>query len=148
MNLSILIAFVLHNPHLNSQSAEAMIPSEFEGVWAISAVTDDGVAQPDAQDSVTGALADVEIVICKNRVVLVRHDGSSMVGKVKVVGTEPELKLELVTGIYHDKEGHKSYALLKRSGDELIFAWVSPEMRVIDSQKGGGQIVMTATSQN
>lgn len=148
MNLSMLIALVLLNPHLNSQSAEAMIPSEFEGVWAISAVTEDGVAQPAPEDSVAGADADVEIVICENRVVLVRHDGSSMVCKAKVVDTEPELKLELTTGICHDKKGDKSYALLKRNGDELIFACVLPEMRVIDFQKGSGQIVMTATPQN
>ena len=121
MKFGILICLILLNPLPNSSPTEDTIPKELEGVWIISAVTDDGVDQPRApHDSVSaGECADAEIVICNNRIVIIQKDGSSMACTAKVLTIEPTVKIEVVTGKYHDKDADRSYAILKRNGDEL-----------------------------
>ena len=148
MKLVALIACFLIGP-VYSSTVEESLPKDLEGVWMITGVTEDGVEQPLAKDpdgSVSaGEWRETEIVICKNRIVLINTDGSSMACKVKVLAIKPEVRIEVTTGVCHDKDGGSSYAILKRNGEELILAWVSPDMRAIDDEKGGGQIVFAAT---
>jgi len=150
MKLVTLVALILLHALPKSSPSDETLPKEFEGVWAISAVAENGVDQRLAKDPdalSVGEWDEVEILICENRIVIIKTGGSSMACKAKVLAIKPELKIEVTTGRCHDKDGGASYAVLKRNGDELTFAWVPPEMRTINNKKGGGQIVLTAKKQ-
>ena len=145
---SLIICVCLTPISVHGQEQDRL-PAEFEGVWKIVTITENGVDQPLATDSSlsTGEWGMSEIVICEDRLITIDTDGSSMAGKARLLTTEPEAKIEVTTGICHDKQGDKSCAVLKLDDDKLILTWGSPEIRVVDDAAGGDQIVIVARRQ-
>ena len=124
------------------------IPAKFDGVWRIKSATDDGLDYPLAADPdgslSAGECKDIELILTENRLLVVSTNGEAMVLETKQVSDSKELKLELTGFGYHGKRDGKHYAILKRTGEKLIFAWVDPNATEIDSSQGGKQIVYTA----
>ena len=118
---SFLCLVLLHAAAIPGKT-ETSIPAEFEGVWKITkTIAQDGTERPvtrDLDDSVANEIG-TELIVVGNRVVFVRPDGESVWCKARVLSSAPDLKIELVTGLYHDKEQTPTIGLLRLSGGEL-----------------------------
>ena len=124
------------------------IPAKFDGVWRITSASDNGIdfplaADPDGSLS-AGECADIELIFSENRLLVVSADGKALVCETRELSNSGQLKLELTGFGYHGKRDGKHYAILKRSGEKLKFAWVDSRATEIDSSQGGKQIVYTA----
>ncbi len=127
-----------------------VVPQEFCGVWKINAATNDGVNQLLAEDPdgslSAGECTMLEIIICETRAIIVQTDGNAMVGRVRVIATQPELKIEWTGFGYHAKQDGPGYAFLKRIDEgTLQFAICERDSQRVDSSSGGCQLVLTAT---
>jgi len=95
------------------------IPGKFQGVWkVVLSVNEDGTLTNHEGDDL--ASNPVEILIVGNRVVFVMHGGSSVVANAKVLKDGKTLTIELVTGVYHDKDQSPTYWNLNLKNDTLI----------------------------
>ena len=118
--------------------------NDFEGVWNITSIHDNGTEQKlEKQDShAVNAWRHDEILVVKGRIVIVDVDGSSVVGKMKLLERGPQAKYEVTTGIYHDKSGEASYLIMKNIDGGLCVAWVPKAAAEIDDSAGADQIVI------
>ena len=125
------------------------VPAKFEGVWKIQSATDDGTNFPLAADPfgalTFGECAHIELILTSNRLLIVSTDGRADVTEIREIAGTPELKLEMRGLGARGKRDGPSYAILKRSGPDLIFAWVGANANNIDASTGGKQIVYNAT---
>jgi hypothetical protein len=126
------------------------IPTEFRGVWKITAASNDGVKRPLAEDPdgslSAGECEMLEIIICETRAIIVKTDGNAMVGRARVIATQPELKIEWTGFGYHANQDGPIYALLKRVDEgTLQFAFCERDSQRVNSSSGGRQLVLTAT---
>ena len=124
------------------------IPPKFSGVWRITSATDDGLdfplaADPDGSLS-AGECPHIELIFSDNRLLIVSTDGEAMVCETREIPNSNELKLELTGFGYHGKRDGPHYAIMKRSGQNLVFAWADSNATRIDPTRGGKQIVYTA----
>jgi len=124
------------------------VPAKFEGVWRIRSATNDGEKYPLAIESdgslSQGECGEVELIFSGNRLVVVSTDGRGGVCEMSELPGSSELKLEL-KGFGFSEDNDPAYAIVKRSGSDLIFAWVDFNATRIDNSIGGQQIVYTAT---
>ena len=146
--LSCITLFVLF-PHVAAVDNSVNLLDDFNGVWTITSATDDGVDQPLAEDpdgSVSAGECElIEIIICENRVVIVSTDGDAMVGQIRVLEKEPQLKIELTGFGYHAKQDGPSYAILQYvDNNAMQFSFCSKDAKRINSAVGGQQFVLTA----
>ena len=124
------------------------IPPEFKGVWRIASATNDGLnfplaADPDGSLS-AGECGDIELILSENRLLIVSTDGQAMACETREISDSDGLKLELTGFGYHGKSDGPHYAIMKRSGAKLLFAWVDCKATKIDSSNGAKQVVYTA----
>jgi hypothetical protein len=121
--------------------------NEFDGVWSVNSIHQEGKAQTlekNALGNEAQTRREDELIICRDRLVVIETDGSSMACKMKLVATKPQTKYALTTGSCHDQSGETTYMILVRDKDKLTIAWVPPEATEIDASAGGKQIVITA----
>lgn len=121
--------------------------NEFDGVWSVNSIHQEGKAQTlekNALGNEAQTRREDELIICRDRIVIVDTNGFSMVGKMKLVATKPQTKYAVTTGTYHDKTGETTFVILVRDKDKLTVAWVPPEATEIDASAVGKQIVITA----
>lgn len=136
--------------YLAGYQGEFRIPPKFDGVWQISSATEDGLALTLATNGSrsAGEFADAELIFSENRLTVVRTNGEAIVVEMRKVASGNEMKLEL-SGLGNDgKADGFSYAIMKRSGPKLLFAWVDSSATKIDSSQGGKQFVYTAVRPN
>lgn len=123
------------------------MPEKYEGVWKIASAMDDGIEMPLASSpdgSVgIGECKETELIFTGNRIGIVDTSGNALVAELRKVSESPDLKLELEGLGYEGRRDDLHYAILKRSGPKLIFAWVGQDMTEIDMSVGGKQFVLT-----
>ncbi len=129
------------------------IPAKYDGVWRVTSATNDGQDYPLASDpdgSLSAGECDtVELIFSENRVLIASTDGEAVVMESREVPNSQELKLELTGfGYQYGERAGPHYAIIKRSGPKLLFAWVDSTASKIDSSKGGKQVVFTAVRPN
>ena len=124
----------MHAAAISGQT-ETSIPEEFEGVWKITkAIAKDGIERPvtgDLDHAIANEIG-IELIVVANRVVFVKPDGDSVWCKAKVLSSDPDLKIELVTGICHDKDQTPTVGLLRLSGGELSFSCLPSDRESLD----------------
>ena len=131
---SFAFLILLHAPTISGQT-ENSIPAEFEGVWKITkAIAQDGTERPvtsDLDHSVANEIG-IELIVVANRVVFVKPNGDSVWCKAKVLSSDSDLKIELVTGICHDKDQTPTVGLLRLAGGELSFSCLPSDIESLD----------------
>ncbi len=123
------------------------IPAKYEGVWKITSALEDGIeiplaSSPDGSVGI-GECKETELIFTGNRIGIVDTSGRALVAELRRVADSPDLKLELEGLGYEGRRDELHYAILKRSGSKLIFAWVGQNAREIDMSVGGQQFVFT-----
>ena len=133
-----------------THSSDSGIPTAYQGVWQRTSAIHDGNYQPLAEDRdgslSAGECGMLEIIICDNRAIIVHTDGDAMVGRARVLATQPDLKIEWIGFGYHAKQDGPSYALLKRLDENTLqFASCERGAETVNDKSGGHQFVLTAT---
>lgn len=133
----------------DSTPAKTEIPNEVHGVWTVISASDNGSDMPmpenPGESLSIGECNFAEIIVCKTRIIMVLSDGSSIVAKTRLLTSEPQIKIEMVTSRYHDKQQEPKFVILKPiDGKKIQLAFCEKQTKVVNSSKGGKQFVLTA----